>query len=102
MNLEGVKINIICLLLKNIVCQVNKVRHDKYIIISKGTSRGTLWRQKVRHNIKMYFIMSKMHNFRNKAIRGGLSVVPKYGPEYGPRVWALNVVPKCGPVRYDP
>ena len=26
-------------------------------------SRGTLRRQKVRHNIKKYFVMYKMHNF---------------------------------------
>ena len=34
--------------------------------------------------------MSKMHNFRNKAISGG------------PQVWSPNVVPKCGPKMWSP
>ena len=66
--------SIICLLLKNIVYSLSQhantssqVRHDirKYMIISTSTSRITLWSQKVRlDDIKNYFIMSKMHNFR--------------------------------------
>ena len=45
---------------------------ESIIMISKSISRGTLRRQKVRHNIKKYLIMSKMHNFRNKEIRDGI------------------------------
>ena len=58
--------------------------------------------------------MSKMHNFRNKAFRGGLSVVPKiWSPKnlvhqkFGPQKKHLvpksqSVVPKCGPQVWFP
>ena len=42
--------------------------------------------------------MSKIHNFRSKAIRGGLSLVPKRGPQ----TWSPNVVPKRGLQMWSP
>ena len=93
------KINIICILLTNIVYSLSQQSTPWQVYYNiKSTPRGTLWRQKVRHNIKKYCIMSKMHNFRNKAIRGGPSVVPKCGPQ----AWSPNMASKCGPQMLSP